>query len=88
MIKGIVIGASKDAIHTIEKAKEHGIYVIALDGNPNAEGFEVADEKVVVDISDLEKVRKEVDRINPDFKYQYQLEDICQQWDMLMINFI
>lgn len=67
MIKGIVIGASKDAIHTIEKAKEHGIYVIALDGNPNAEGFEVADEKVVVDISDLEKVRKEVDRINPDF---------------------
>ena len=67
MIKCIVIGASKDAIHTIEKAKEHGIYVIALDGNPNAEGFEVADEKVVVDISDLEKVRKEVDRINPDF---------------------
>lgn len=67
MIKGIVIGASRDAIHTIEKAKEHGIYVIALDGNPNAEGFEVADEKVVVDISDLEKVREEVERINPDF---------------------
>ena len=70
MIKGIVIGASKDAIHTIEKAKEHGIYVIALDGIPYAEGFEVADELVVVDISDLEKVRKEVDRIIPDFNIQ------------------
>lgn len=67
MMKGIVIGASRDAIHTIEKAKEHGIYVIALDGNPNAEGFEVADERVVVDISDEEKVRKEVERIKPDF---------------------
>lgn len=67
MIKGIVIGASRDAIHTIEKAKEHGIYVIALDGNPNAEGFKAADEKVVVDISDLEKVEKEIERINPDF---------------------
>ncbi len=67
MMKGIVIGASRDAIHTIEKAKEHGIYVIALDGNPNADGFEVADERVVVDISDEEKVRKEVERIKPDF---------------------
>ncbi len=67
MKKGIVIGASRDAIHTIEKAREHGIYVIAMDGNPNAEGFEAADEKVVVDISDLEMVSKEVERIKPDF---------------------
>ena len=39
MRKGIVIGAGRDAIHTIKKAREQGIYVVALDGNPEAEGL-------------------------------------------------
>lgn len=67
MKKGVVIGASRDSIHTIKKAREHGIYVVALDGNPNAEGFAYADEKIEVDISDLEKTCTEIQRIKPDF---------------------
>lgn len=67
MKKGIVIGASRDAIHTIKKAREKGIYVVALDGNPNAEGFKFANESIVVDISDLDKTSNEVARIKPDF---------------------
>ena len=39
MRKGIVIGAGRDAIHTIKKAREQGIYVVALDGNPETEGL-------------------------------------------------
>lgn len=67
MKKGIVIGAGRDAIHTIKKAREQGIYVIALDGNPEAEGLKYADEGIVVDISNLERVREEVKKIQPDF---------------------
>lgn len=67
MKKGIVIGASRDAIHTIKKAREHNVYVVALDGNTNAEGFKYANESIVVDISDLESVSEIVKKIQPDF---------------------
>lgn len=63
----VVIGASKDAIHTINKAKKQGVKVVALDGNPKAEGFAFADEAHVVDISDMEKTCEEVRKIKPDF---------------------
>ena len=65
--KGVIIGASKDAIHTIQKAKESGIYVVALDGNPNAEGLANADASVNVDISDKAAVCEIMDEIKPDF---------------------
>lgn len=67
MVKSVVIGASRDAIHTIKKAKEQGIYVIALDGNPKAEGFAYADEAIEVDISDRDKVCDIIKEIAPDF---------------------
>lgn len=65
--KGVVIGASRDAIHTILKAKEQGIYVIAIDGNPKAEGLSHADEGIVADISDMDGVCRVIENINPDF---------------------
>ena len=62
MIAG-VIGASNEAIHTIEEAKKQGVRVIAFDGNPDAEGLSVADKAVVVDITNeeatIEAVRQE-----------------------------
>ena len=64
---GVVIGASRDAVHTITKAKEQGVRIIALDGNPKAEGFAHANESRVVDISDMEKTYEEVKKIKPDF---------------------
>lgn len=67
MTKGVVIGASRDAVHTIKKAKEHGIYVIALDGNPKAEGFPYADEAIEVDISKQEDTCKVIEQVRPDF---------------------
>lgn len=66
-IIGVVIGASKDAIHTIKMAKKYEIYVVALDGNSKAEGFEYADKFIVVDISDKEKVCATIEQIKPDF---------------------
>lgn len=66
-MKAVIIGASEEALHTIEKSHNHGIQVTALDGNPNAAGLSAADKELVVDISDehatIEAVRKE----RPDF---------------------
>lgn len=67
MKTGVVIGASKDSIHTIQKAKEQGIFVIALDGNPNAAGFKYADESIVVDISNKQAVDDVIAKIDIDF---------------------
>ena len=65
--KAIIIGASEEALHTIEKAHANGLFVTALDGNPSAGGLAAADKALVVDISDekatIEAVRKE----NSDF---------------------
>ena len=67
MKTGVVIGASKDSIHTIQKAKEQGIFVIALDGNPNAEGFKYADKSIIVDISNKQAVDDVIAKIDIDF---------------------
>ena len=66
-MKAVIIGASKEALHTIEKAHEHGLMVTALDGNPKAAGLEAADKALVVDISDEKATVLAVEREQPDF---------------------
>lgn len=48
----LVIAAGFLQTFVIKKAKELGYYVIAIDGNPNAEGFKYADESACVNITD------------------------------------
>ncbi|MBD5548034.1 MAG: ATP-grasp domain-containing protein [Lachnospiraceae bacterium] len=66
-MKAAIIGASGEAVHTIEKAHEYGLEVVALDGNPGAEGLKSADKPLIIDISDeaatIETLRQE----KPDF---------------------
>lgn len=50
-MRAAIIGASEEAIHTIEIAKKHHIEIVALDGNPKAKGLIFADIPKVVDIS-------------------------------------
>lgn len=50
------IGAGKEQVAIINKAKECGHYVIAIDGNSKAEGLKIADEYSVIDISKEKEV--------------------------------
>lgn len=62
---GLVIGASDDSIHAIKCAQKMGIYVIALDGNREAEGLKIADKSIVIDIRDGEQLCKVIRDTNP-----------------------
>lgn len=66
-MKAVIIGASGEALHTIRTAKEQGLVVTAIDGNPEAAGLKEADEAFVINISDEEESIQEVKKIQPDF---------------------
>ncbi|MBQ8812713.1 MAG: hypothetical protein IJZ70_10450, partial [Bacteroidales bacterium] len=67
VINALIIGASSEALHTIEKAHRHGIHITALDGNPEAEGLQAADKAMVVNISDEEATVEAAKQIAPEF---------------------
>ncbi len=54
----IILGASRYYLRSIEAAREAGYYVIALDRNPESEGFAAADKSYPCDIADKEGVLK------------------------------
>lgn len=59
MIKKImVLAAGLLQIDVIEKAKSMGYYVLAVDGNPKAPGFNVADKAICADIVNEEAMLK------------------------------
>ena len=66
-MKAAIIGASREALHTIERAHKRGLKVIALDGDPRAAGLSAADEAIVTDISDEALVIDTLKRERPDF---------------------
>lgn len=66
-MKALIIGAGEEALHTIQKAKEAGLTVAAMDGNPKAAGLKEADEAVVVNISEETEAVAAAQRIKPDF---------------------
>jgi len=53
----LVLGAGADQIPGFQKAKEMGIYTIALDGNPNAAAKDYADEFYVASIKHFEQIQ-------------------------------
>ncbi len=55
MKKLLMIGAGFLQSFVIKKAKMMGIFVVAIDGNINATGFQYADKFKVVDIVDKEQ---------------------------------
>lgn len=58
MKKIMVLAAGLLQIDVIEKAKSMGYYVLAVDGNPKAPGFNVADKAICADIVDEETMLK------------------------------
>lgn len=63
----VIIGMSNDSIYTIKMAQKYDIFVVGVDGNPNAEGFKYVDKIVIADISNLELIEQIIDEIKPDF---------------------
>ncbi|MDE5910016.1 MAG: ATP-grasp domain-containing protein [Lachnospiraceae bacterium] len=66
-MKAAIIGASGEAVHTIQKVHEYGLDVVALDGNPKAEGLKYADIPLITDISDEESTIQALRQEKPDF---------------------
>lgn len=58
MKKIMVLAAGLLQIDVIEKAKSMGCYVLAVDGNPKAPGFNVADKAICADIVNEETMLK------------------------------
>ncbi len=56
MKKIMAVGAGVMQVPSIKKAHEMGYYVIAVDMNPEAEGFKYADEAVVVNTIDIREL--------------------------------
>jgi biotin carboxylase len=50
----LIVSAGVMQIPAIERAKRLGYYVIASDRNPDAAGFALADERLVLDVKDVE----------------------------------
>ena len=66
-LKAAIIGASSESLHTIQKAKEYNLTVVALDGNDKAEGLTAADEARVVNISKEKETIECIEKENIDF---------------------
>lgn len=56
MKKCAVVGASGEAIPMIDVARKYGLAVVGMDGNPDAVGLDFVDEKIVVDLKNVESV--------------------------------
>jgi biotin carboxylase len=50
----LIVSAGVMQIPALERAKRLGYYVVATDRNPDAAGFALADERVVLDVKDVE----------------------------------
>lgn len=67
MKKIFILGASSLQIPAIKKAKEKGLYVYALDYNPEAEGISLADEFLCISTIDKEAVLEAAVKYKPDY---------------------
>lgn len=66
MQKLMIMRASAMQLPAILKAKKMGLYVIAVDSNPEAVGFDYVDERVVISAIDIPAVVEAARRIRPD----------------------
>lgn len=62
-----ILGASRLQVPAIKKAKERGLFVYALDYDPNAVGIEYADKFLAISTIDKEAVLKAALEYRPDF---------------------
>lgn len=64
--KLMILGASKLQLPAIVKAKEKGLYVIALDMNKNSVGVDYADEFYEISTIDVENIMRKAEDLNID----------------------
>ena len=65
----MIAGAGHNQIPYIERAKSLGLFTVAVDGNPQAPGFSVADAAEVVDILDADAIMRAAETFHVDAIY-------------------
>lgn len=65
-IKMIILGSGELGKEVVIEAQRLGIHVIAADRYPNAPAMQVADESVVLDMTDGKQLRKVIESFKPD----------------------
>ena len=67
MEKVMILGAGPLQVPAIQKAKELGFWVVVCDYDPNAMGFDYADEKYLISSIDMKAVLEKAKEIQPDY---------------------
>lgn len=61
----IIVGAGDFQLPAIIRAKERGFFVVALDANPDAAGFALSDQSIVVDIKSAKNCIEAIKDLKP-----------------------
>lgn len=67
MEKVIILGAGPLQVPAIKIAKKLGFYVLCIDYNPHAVGFQYADESSIISTVDMPAILAFAQRVNPDY---------------------
>lgn len=59
----LILGGNRFNVQGIRAAKDAGFRTIVADGNPNSPGFDVADQKLNVDLLDLEGLQHAIEQL-------------------------
>jgi biotin carboxylase len=78
MSRLLVLGAGLAQVDAIQRVKDLGHKLIAMDGDPQAPGLDVADQSFILDITDADEVIKVAQKLNIDGVISFSVEAVVK----------